>query len=228
MKISEADILAVGAHPDDIEAGAGGLLLKSKKLGKKTAVLILTRGEAGGAGTADIRSEEAKAAAKVLGADYFQMLSFPDSKLECSLESAEVIGDIIRTLKPKIVVCPWHEDYHPDHVAAYKLTEKGIFLAARRAEGKQRHFVSQFFGYNINMKGIAYPDFIIDISDVYEEKQNAMKAHASQQSVLNNFAMLAGYYGNLGGYRFGEGFKSQDPIKINDITALFSGDDGGL
>lgn len=221
LEIPTLDILAIGAHPDDIEAGAGGLLLKAKKEGKKTGILTLTRGEAGGYGTAEIRATEAKAASEILGVHYFQMLTMPDSKLEYSLEAAQQIEDIIRQAKPRLVLAPWKEDYHPDHVSAYRLAEKAIFLAARRAEGKDRHFVHQFFGFNINMKGIAQPDFIIDITDEYEEKKQALAAHASQDGVLENFAVYATYYGNLAGCRYGEGFKCQDSLLIQDINALF-------
>ena len=123
------DVLAIAAHPDDVELTCGGTLIKMASRGYRTGILDLTRGEMGTRGTPEIRAREAKAAAKILGVKVRENLGLPDSRLEVNEEYKLELARMIRELQPHTVILPYWEGRHPDHYNAGRLGYEGCFLA---------------------------------------------------------------------------------------------------
>ncbi len=219
--MDKVDVLAIGAHPDDVEAGAAGFLLKAKALGKKTGIISLTQGEGGRFGSAEVRLREAKAAAQILGTLFFEALDFPDSAIEDTLEGAHRIAQLIQHSQPDILLFPWKEDYHPDHVNTYRLVCRGLFLAERYRQGMSGWKVKQHLCFPINIRQLCSPDLVIDITSVWAEKQAALRAHESQKEILRSCEMLATYYGLLGNCQVGEGFIKAQPVRLGSLDSLF-------
>lgn len=215
------DVLAIGAHPDDVEAGGAGFLIKAKKRGLKTGLIILTRGEAGGFAKVETRIEEAKKASSIMGVDYFKIMEYKDAGLEDTAENAKPLAQLIRELKPKVILAPWEEDYHPDHIAAHHLVNRAAFVAGRNIDGRGVWEPQQILYFSINFKNIKTPDIIIDITEEMEVKRQTLMAHASQFGpILQGIEMLGQYYGMLGGISFGEGFVKKNPVRLKDIGDL--------
>lgn len=123
------DILAVCAHPDDLEVCAAGIFAKAKKEGLKTGLVIFTRGESGGYAQKCVREEEAEKAAAILQLDYFAMLDFPDAGMYFSKEAVDALIPHLRKCSPRFVLTLLEEDYHPDHTAVSKITKAACFTA---------------------------------------------------------------------------------------------------
>lgn len=126
------DVLAIGAHPDDIEIFAGGTLARIVRIGGRIGLLHLSRGEAGTRGTPQIRLEEARAAASVLGADFVRVLEIPDGQIQDIPPHREPIVHAIRETRPKLLLAPWIEDDHPDHAATGQLAKACWYLSGIR------------------------------------------------------------------------------------------------
>lgn len=215
------DILAVGAHPDDIEIGAAGFLIKAKKSGHKTGALILTRGEAGAFADSATRISEAKKAAEVLELDFFDIMDFKDTGLEDTFENASKIALIIRNLMPKVLLAPWHEDFHPDHTAASKLVDRASFVAGRGSDDRGLWEPRQILNFSLNFKNLKMPDFVIDITPEFEAKKKALMAHESQFApILAGAEFLSRFYGTMYGSVYGEGFINKNPLKISNPLSL--------
>src|SRR5258706_5683958 len=181
-KLNKIDVLAFGAHPDDVEACAAGFLIKAKEEGFTTGIIDLTRGEASNFGSMEERDEEARKAAEILKLDVRLNLDIPDSDIDISKENLEKVVEVIRKYKPDIIIFPYFEDLHPGHAATGILGEKAAFFAK-----------IQKFSVNVNLPAhqptlvMFYmlhtefqPSFILDVSEVYEKKLKAIYAHASQ------------------------------------------------
>jgi len=182
MKI---DILAFGAHPDDVELGAGGILATHAAHGLKTGIVDLTRGEMGTRGTPEIRDKEAQVAAEILGCAVRENLNMPDGRVDFSHESQLQVAQIIRKYRPEIVLMNAPTDRHPDHGRASQLVQEACFLAGLhkielRSQGqlmepwrpKTMYKYLQF--YNLE------PQLVVDISAGFEQKIASIKAHKSQ------------------------------------------------
>ncbi|HEX5139221.1 MAG TPA: bacillithiol biosynthesis deacetylase BshB1 [Planctomycetota bacterium] len=175
-----AQVLAVGAHPDDVELGCGGLLLAMRARGHRFAILDLTAGEKGSRGTAEERAKEAQAAAAVLGATARECLHLPDTRVEPTAAAVRAAVEAIRRWRPQLVVSMNPADRHPDHAAAARIVENACFLAAlpnfdapgaphrpRRVVRYSRH---TWFA----------PSFVVDITDHVEKKLEAIRCYRSQ------------------------------------------------
>ncbi|MFQ5647599.1 MAG: bacillithiol biosynthesis deacetylase BshB1, partial [bacterium] len=158
------DILAIGAHPDDVELGAAGFLMKMKDLGYKTAVLDLTRGEMGSRGSADIRAREADAAAELMGLEERRSLDLRDSHLEITLENRHKLAKVIRELKPTFLIAPYFVDKHPDHGIAGRLVKLASFDARLKKLDLEvePHPVRKIFYFPCHQ--YFDPDFVVDIT----------------------------------------------------------------
>jgi N-acetylglucosamine malate deacetylase 1 len=221
MKINEIDILAIGAHPDDVEVGCGGFLAKAKKEGLKTGIIVLTKGGAGKDGNTEIRSCESRNASKILGVDYFKMYDFEDSRIECNNDNAEIIALDIVALKPGIILTLYGDDYHSDHVEVSRLVKKAVFQSVlKRISNGKYCGPKQLLYFPLNFKKIINPDLVVDISDVYEIKKQALSAHQSQKNVLNDLDKIYNAYAALCDSEYVEVFKSEYPLKINNIKSL--------
>lgn len=225
------DLLAFGAHPDDIEIGAGGIIAKHALAGFSVALCHLTEAELSSNGTVETRREEARKAAEILGVQTSISLGFPDRGLKGTDEQILKIVQVIRELKPKVVLAPYYKDRHPDHVAASQMVKEAVFDAAIRKRhtpgGEAPHRVAHFYYYFIN--NIDEADIIIDVSDVYEQKKKALLAYQTQFNLqagqvntpLNSptyLAMIQGrdqLWGHQIGTMYGEALVSPTPIKAS-------------
>ncbi len=236
MSISKLDILAFGAHPDDVELGCGGTILSHIKMGKKIGIADLTGGELGTRGTAEIREREADIAAGILGVEFRINLNLPDGFLENSKESKMEIVKLIRQYRPEIVLATATEDRHPDHGIAAQLVSDACFISGLRKveiESLETWRPKAVYHY-IQFKDIA-PSVVVDISDFYEQKMEAVKAHKSQfydpdskepETVISSPEFLgfveakAIGFGKQIGVAYGEGFTTNRYIGTANLFDL--------
>ena len=235
------DILAFGAHPDDVELSAGGTLIKQIKNGSTVGIVDLTMGEMGTRGTPEIRLMEAKNAMKIIGANFRENLKMPDSFIDLSKKSIEKVVQAIRIHKPKIVLCNAIKDRHPEHGIASELVSKACFISGLTKfetfiDGKKQdsHRPKNIYHY-IQDKWIN-PDFVMDISDEIDQKIKAVKAFESQfynpkssepntpissKDFLDSVMSKANLMGRTIDKSFGEGFTVERPIGTSDLMNLF-------
>ncbi|MEM6643651.1 MAG: bacillithiol biosynthesis deacetylase BshB1, partial [Bacteroidota bacterium] len=179
------DILGITAHPDDAELSFGGTLLVHKELGYATGIVDLTEGELGTRGTPEIRAEEAKKAGKVLGLSARENLRLPDGFFEVSKVNLLKVVEQIRRFRPKIVITNAVYDRHPDHGRGAELVETAFFLAGLREiktnwDGKSQQAYRPDKLYYCIQSIEREPDLIVDISHVYEKRDEAIHAFKSQ------------------------------------------------
>lgn len=174
------DVLAIAAHPDDIEITCGGLLVKMAKMGRKTGALDLTRGELGTLGDIRERDAEASAAAEMLGLSYRQNLSLPDSALEFNQENKLKIAAVIRVTQPELVILPHWEQRHPDHLICSRLGYDACFLSGlKKLDVDGEPYRPRKIVYVSYFRNTDY-SFLVDISDEFEQKCEAVAAYRSQ------------------------------------------------
>ena len=235
----ELDLLAIGAHPDDVELCCGGTLARAAKAGYKVGIIDLTEGELGTRGTRAIRAREAREAAKILGC-VRENAGLPDGNIEISIPNRLQLIRLYRKYRPKILLIPHFAERHPDHVRAHHLSREAWFYAGLRKIESEENGVKQkpwrprnYFHF---MQWQEFePSFAVDISDVYELRLKAIKAHKSQlhdpgsknpQTILSQKEFLemlearARYYGYRIGTRYAEPFYSVELIGIGDVFGL--------
>jgi len=177
---TKIDVVAFGAHPDDVELGCGGTLFKLKKMGYRTAIIDLTEGEMGSRGSVEQRYKEATEAAQILQVDLRKNLQIPDGHIEVSVQNREKIMREVRHLKPDLVFAPYPDDRHPDHVYAGNLVTEGCFYAGLQ---KMLPDLEPHRPYRIIYYMAKYeftPSFVIDITEEFEAKFKALQAYQSQ------------------------------------------------
>ena len=185
------DILAIGAHPDDVELSCSGVLAKEASRGKKTGILDLTRGELGTRGSAEIRDQEAAAAAKILGLSVRENIALADGFFTNDKESQLRIIEIIRKYRPEIVLCNAIDDRHIDHGKGSKLASDACFLSGLKKietilDGKtQEAWRPKHVYHYIQWKNLQ-PDVVVDISGFMDVKMQSVLAYASQFYDPNN------------------------------------------
>ncbi len=234
------DVLAIGAHPDDVDLSCGGTVIKMVRQGKSVGVLDITRGELGTRGTADIRAQEANDAAVILGAKVRDNLGIPDGNIESTMENKLRLVAAIRRYRPDVILFPYWKDRHPDHERAYTLCRESWFLAGLEKVATEDGSVDQkpwrpraYYHY---MQWYEFPPtFIVDISEEFDRRMECVRAFRSQfydpsssepETVLSTPEFLQmlktrmSYYGDKIGVRYGEPFYSPQPIKIDDIHLL--------
>src|ERR1700731_3692420 len=174
------DLLAIAAHPDDVELTCGGTLLKMAHAGYKTGILDLTAGEMGTRGTPEIRAKEAAKSAKLLRVSWRGNLGVPDSDVQPNRQHKLRLAAVTRELRPKTVILPYWEARHPDHYHASTLGYEGCFLAGLKQlplDGEAyRPFKVLYSTAYANMR----PTFIVDITEQYEQRRRAILAYGSQ------------------------------------------------
>ncbi len=174
------DVLAIAAHPDDVELTCGGTLVKLKQRGYRFGIVDLTRGEMGTRGTAEIRAREARRAAEILGAEFRESLDLGDSGLRRGREEELAVIDLIRREKPRVVLTPYPDDRHPDHRRAGQLvTDAAYYAGTRKLETHHPAHRPQQTVYFSTFDS-RRPDFLVDVSDVIETRRAAMRAFESQ------------------------------------------------
>lgn len=229
------DILAIAAHPDDVELSAAGTLIKAKKQGKKTGILDLTQGELGSRGNADTRKSEAEASSKILGLDVRVNIGLEDGFFQNVKESQLLIIEQIRKYQPDIVLVNAPYDRHPDHGKGGDLAKDACFLSGlRKIETGQEAWRPKAI-YHYLQDYYITPDIVIDISEEVDQKIESIKAFKTQFFDPNSsepetpisgkdfFDFLKGRwmsYGRLVGARYGEGFKVTRPVGVENLTTL--------
>ncbi len=233
----KVDVLAIGAHPDDVELGCGGTISKMIAEGKTVAILDLTKGELGTRGTSETRAKEAENAAKILGVKLRENLEMLDGFLENTKEYQIKIVRAIRKYQPEIVFANAIDDRHPDHAKAAKLVSDACFLSGlRKIETSQEGNLQEvwrpkyIFNY-IQWKEIT-PDFVMDISDYQEQKIKSCMAYESQfydpnskepvtpiatKDFLESLTYRAQNLGRLSGVAFAEGFTTEKLIAFKNF-----------
>ena len=239
--LSEIDILAFGAHPDDVELGCGGSIAKSVAQGKRVGIIDLTRGELGTRGTPEIRAEEAKSSATLLQLAFRENLRFRDGFFTNDEVHQRKVIEKIRTYRPKVVLCNAHEDRHIDHGRGSQLVRDACFLSGlEKVETKappgtpQKAWRPKWVLHYIQWNEVK-PHIIIDISGFLETKMQAVKSFSSQFYVpeskesdtpissanfLDSIAYRARNLGRLIGVEAGEGFTTSQPLAVNDFDSL--------
>ena len=235
------DILAFGAHPDDVELSAAGTLIKHINMGFSVGIIDLTMGEMGTRGTTEIRALEAEQAMKIIGAKFRENLKMSDSFIDLSKESIYKVVKAIRTHQPKIILCNAVKDRHPEHGVASKLVSKACFISGLRkyessldGETQKPHVPQNVYHY-IQDQWID-PDFIVDISEEMDQKIKAVKAFESQfydpkskepttpistKDFMDSILSKANLLGRSIGESFGEGFTTERPTGINNLFNLY-------
>lgn len=234
------DILAFGAHPDDVELGCSGTIAKEISLGKKVGIIDLTRGELGTRGSAEIRDKEAKKAAEILGVSVRENLGFRDGFFVNDEKHQLEIIKMIRKYKPEIVLCNAIHDRHIDHGKGSKLVSDACFLSGLRkietelnGENQQAWRPKVVYHY-IQWENIK-PDFVVDISDFMQNKIDAVMAYDSQfynpdskepvspitsKNFLDSITYRAQDLGRLVGVDFAEGFTTERYLAVNSLADL--------
>jgi bacillithiol biosynthesis deacetylase BshB1 len=234
----KTDILAFGAHPDDVELAAGGTLLKAARAGSATGVITLTRGETGTRGSLETRAAEFDAASRLMGLAHHEMLSLPDGRLTADEESRLAVVREIREHRPTILLLPYWEDRHPDHGAASRIVQEAAFLAGLpKLDTGQEPFRPAELVYYMSSWEFE-PSFVVDISAHIEEKKSAIQAYGTQvfnpslatgeeqtfissehfwQLLLSRMA----HYGRLIGASFAEPFRIRGLVEIADLVGAF-------
>jgi bacillithiol biosynthesis deacetylase BshB1 len=228
------DILAVAAHPDDVEQTCGGTLIRMAESGYRTGVLDLTAGDMGTRGTPEERVAESDQAAKHMLLAWRGNLHMPDARLENSLPARMTLAVKIRELKPRVVILPYWQARHPDHYRAGELGYEACFLAGLRKldaySEPHRPFKILYSSVYADVK----PSFIVDISSQFERRMSALFSYASQygaweqgsglfpsqQEIRERLGAIARFYGNLIGARYGEPFVVKEAIEVADIVAM--------
>ena len=221
------DLLAVCAHPDDLEVCASGIFAKAKKEGLKTGLVIFTRGESGGYASQSVREEEAQEAAGILELDYFVMLDFPDAGVYFEKSAVHALIPHLRNCSPRYVLTLLEEDYHPDHVAVSKITKAACFTAGLKKyslDDMDWHYEAIIYFGADNKRNKRRPDIYVDISDVIEIKKRSCEAHRSQK-ILPYAMNLAEEYGKAAGVNYAEGLYLGESITINSISSIMKRQD---
>jgi len=230
------DVLAIAAHPDDVELTCGGTLLKMAHLGYKTGILDLTRGEMGTRGNPETRAKEAAKAAKILNVSWRGTIGVPDSDVQASRQHKMALAKVIRELRPATVIVPYWEARHPDHYHASTLGYEGCFLAGLKAlplDGEPyRPFKILYSSAYADVK----PSFVVDITPFFEKRHKAILAYQSQfnppkgtpkskvflgiERLEDQMNQLARHHGEMIGVRYGEPFVQKEVMQVDDIVEL--------
>jgi bacillithiol biosynthesis deacetylase BshB1 len=234
------DILAFGAHPDDVELGCGGTVAKEISKGKKVGIIDLTRGELGTRGSVDLRNQESKLASNILGLVLRENLNFKDGFFQNNESNQIEIIKVIRKYRPEIVLCNAEDDRHIDHPKAAELVSSACFLSGLRKietidNGKnQLEWRPKNVYHYIQWKNSS-PDFLVDISGFISIKLEAIKAYSSQfydpnsnepetpissKNFIDNVINRSADLGRLIGVEHAEGFTSKKSLGINTLEDL--------
>ncbi len=233
------DILAMGAHPDDVEITCGGTLIQAVRQGHAVGIITLTQGEIGTRGSVELRAQEFDQAAELIGTKVHHSLNLPDSNLAVTEAAKLMVIREIRTYRPTLLFLPYWEDRHPDHGNASQLVQEAAFLAGlKKIDTGQPSFRPAQLIYYMSAWEFE-PDFVVDISTVIEEKKQAILAYGSQvnNKVLRRndedetfisspqfFEFLlarAAYFGHRIGKKYAEPFKIKGVLEVKDLLQTF-------
>ncbi len=236
------DILAIGVHPDDVELGCSGTLMKQIDLGYRVGILDLTRGELGTRGSGDIRLTEVEASTAIMGAHMRENLGFEDGFFKNDKEHQIELIKMIRKYQPQIIITNAKHDRHPDHGRAAQLTYDACFLSGlskveTSMNGRKQKAFRPAALYNYIQAIHTEPDFVVDISAYFERKMQTIKAFKSQfyqgesdstenQTFISSPEFMefvkarAIHFGVPIGVKYAEAFTVNRTIGVNDLVSL--------
>jgi bacillithiol biosynthesis deacetylase BshB1 len=228
------DVLAIAAHPDDVEQTCGGTMIKMAEMGYRTGVLDLTAGDMGTRGTPEQRIAESDVAGKHMLLKWRGNMHMPDARLENSLAARMALAAKLREVRPRVVILPYWEARHPDHYRASEIGFEACFLAGLKklaeSDGPHRPFKILYASVYAEVK----PSFIVDISGQFERRMTALFSYTSQygetieggalfpneEEIRGRLGAVARFYGNLIGVKYGEPFVVKEAIQIDDIVSM--------
>ena len=230
------DILAIAAHRDDVELTCAGTLIKAAKQGRKTAVVDLTAGEMGTKGDAASRSAEAEKAAHVMQLSARENLGLPDAGIVNDPATRQLVAKVIRKFRPRVVIAPARQGRHPDHRVTAELVRDACFVAglAKIAPDTPKHRPLKVVHCVSFRQDFEKPTFIVDISDEFEQKLEAVRCFESQfggltqagevypngEPLLDAIRHYSAWYGSMIRTRYGEPFFTTETMRVDDIAAL--------
>jgi len=228
------DLLAIAAHPDDVEQTCGGTLLRMAEAGYRTGIIDLTAGDMGTRGTPEIRVSESEGAARILKVSHRENLHFPDARLENAMAGRMTLAHRIRELRPRTVILPYWEGRHPDHYRTSELGFEACFLAGLK---KLDQYTEPHRPYKIIYSSIyanVTPSFVVDVTQFFDRRMESLLAYRSQYGSLEEgsalfpdeneirerLAAMARFYGNLIGVKYGEPYVVKETMRVDDVVAL--------
>jgi bacillithiol biosynthesis deacetylase BshB1 len=239
------DILAIAAHRDDVEQTCGGTMLKMALRGYRTGILDLTRGEMGTRGSMEGRAREAEEAAKILRVTWRQALDIPDGRVENTWENRLKVARVLRERRPRVVILPYWKGRHPDHYTASTLGYEACFVAglqklalsSLQLPGNPPSDLAPHRPFKIIYATLYYdvrPTFVVDITDQFEARFEALMAYKSQFSdqeagkdlfpaqaeIRTRIDAMARFYGVLGGVTHAEPFLQKEVGLVEDLLAI--------
>lgn len=235
----EIDILAIFAHPDDVELTVGGTLLKMKSLGYRTGALDVTKGEMGTRGTPEVRAKEAKEAGRILKLDLRENLNLPDGHVWLMEETRTALVRLLRRLKPKLLLTHQGDDPHPDHNHIAQLVRESARLASMQKydyEFGLERIKPPIVAHNVFSMRVV-PSFIVDISEFLDQKTKAIRAHKSQfynpnskepetrltgKGFITELENRSRYFGSMIGVEAGEPFFVREMLNVEDPIELLT------
>jgi N-acetylglucosamine malate deacetylase 1 len=229
-------VLAVAAHRDDVELTCGGTLLRAAAAGHTTGILDLTEGEMGTRGSAELRAQEAARAAEVLGVSVRENLGLPDAGIVNTPETRRLVAVVIRRLRPRIVIAPALMGRHPDHRETAALVRDACFVAGLQKidPDTPKHRPLKVIHCVTYREDFSKPTFVVDISDVFEKKLDAIRCYASQfegvtqagevypngEPLFDVVRHHAAHYGSMIRTRYGEPYFTYETMRVDDIGTL--------
>src|SRR5450759_801753 len=228
------DILAIAAHPDDVEQTCGGTLIRMAEMGYRTGVLDLTAGDMGSRGTPEIRLQEAGVAAAKMLLAWRGNMRLPDARLENTVSVRMSLAGEIRNLRPRVVILPYWQGRHPDHYRCSELGYEACFLAGlKKLDEYSEPHRPQKIVY-ASMYANVTPSFVVDISAQFEARMAALLSYQSQygaqsegsdlfpqeQEIRERLGSIARFYGNLIGAKYGEPFVVKETMQVDDIVNM--------
>jgi N-acetylglucosamine malate deacetylase 1 len=228
------DVLALAAHPDDVEQTCGGTLIRMAEQGYRTGVLDLTAGDMGSRGTPELRIEESQAAAGHMLLAWRQNLRWPDARLENTITARMTMAGVIRRVKPRVVILPYWTGRHPDHYRTTEIGYEACFLAGLRRLEEDTPAHRPFKVLYASLYANVTPSFVVDISRQFDRRMAALLSYVSQygssgdaselfpnqKEIEERLASVARFYGNLIGVKYGEPFVVKEAIQIDDIVGM--------
>ena len=228
------DVLAIAAHPDDVEQTCGGSLIRMAELGYRSGVLDLTAGDMGTRGTPEIRIQESIEASRHLLLTWRQNLRWPDARLENTLSARMTLAGVLRRIRPQAVILPYWTGRHPDHYRACEISYEACFLAGlkRLEEETEPHRPSKIV-YSSLYANVT-PSFVVDISQQFDRRMAALFSYKSQygdapegselfpshREIEERLAAIARFYGNLIGVKYGEPFVVKEMMQVDDLVSM--------
>jgi len=234
--MTSIDILAVGAHPDDIELICGGTLIRAQMLGRRTGILDLSAGELGSRGSREIRAREAERAGKLMGVSVRENLGLPDGGIVNTPETRARVAVVLRRLKPSVVITHSLHGRHPDHPVVAQLARDACFVAGLQKIAPETpvHRPRKILHALSFREDYQKPTFVVDITAAFEKKLEAVAAYASQfgdavqagevypngEPLADLMRHHAAHYGSLIRCRYGEPFHTTETMRVEDVTTL--------